>query len=441
MNKSPAYNLSVVLRETGIKADTLRAWERRYGLPEPARTDGGHRLYSERDIATIRWLMARQNEGVRIKQAVNLWKELDAAGQDPLFARPIGSPPAPTPTTHNIDQAAIENFANAWVEACLQFDEERAEQAASQAFGIYPVETVVFQVLLYGLAIIGQRWYENTASVQQEHFASALVTRRLDALIAAAPPPTRPGTILVGCPATEMHTIAPLTLTLMLRQRGWRVVYLGANVPLNRLEETILSLQPNMIILIAQHLTSAAALLEIAEALARKEIRVAFGGLIFNRNPHLQASISGHFLGDQLKNAAESVEDILRSGKPIPAGNVNTEKNQKTLEHYKEKRPLIEHKIFRQHADEPFLFEHIARANQFLAENIESALRLGSLKWIDPELAWVESLIANNNMKPTYLKEYLYNYCKIAAEEMNEFGKPIIEWLCRLDDGLHVEEH
>ena len=50
---TPAYNLKVVLKETGIAADTLRAWERRYGLPMPQRSAGGHRLYSQRDIETI----------------------------------------------------------------------------------------------------------------------------------------------------------------------------------------------------------------------------------------------------------------------------------------------------------------------------------------------------------------------------------------------------
>lgn len=54
LNKSPAYNLKVVVAETGIKPDTLRAWERRYGLPNPHRTEGRHRLYSDYDMATIK---------------------------------------------------------------------------------------------------------------------------------------------------------------------------------------------------------------------------------------------------------------------------------------------------------------------------------------------------------------------------------------------------
>ena len=88
-SKAPTYNLKVVMRETGIKADTLRAWERRYGLPVPERTPGGHRLYSQYDIETIKWLQARQAEGLRINRAVDLWHTMRDSEQDPLLAMPV----------------------------------------------------------------------------------------------------------------------------------------------------------------------------------------------------------------------------------------------------------------------------------------------------------------------------------------------------------------
>ena len=84
LSTTPAYNLKVVLKETGLAADTLRAWERRYGLPMPQRTAGGHRLYSQRDIETIKWLMKRQEEGLSISRAVDLWNEQLSSGTDPL---------------------------------------------------------------------------------------------------------------------------------------------------------------------------------------------------------------------------------------------------------------------------------------------------------------------------------------------------------------------
>src|SRR5512136_1109160 len=84
ISQTPVYNLRVVLKETGLKADVLRAWERRYDLPHPQRTAGRQRLYSDYDIATIKWLKNKQSEGLSISRAVQLWKDLMAAGRDPL---------------------------------------------------------------------------------------------------------------------------------------------------------------------------------------------------------------------------------------------------------------------------------------------------------------------------------------------------------------------
>src|SRR5919202_3525733 len=68
----PVFNTRAVAHETGVPPDTFRAWERRYGVPRPQRTAGGHRLYSERDIAIIRWLRDRTDEGMNISHAVML---------------------------------------------------------------------------------------------------------------------------------------------------------------------------------------------------------------------------------------------------------------------------------------------------------------------------------------------------------------------------------
>jgi DNA-binding transcriptional MerR regulator len=141
MNETtPTFNLKVVLRETGIKPDTLRAWERRYGLPEPQRTSGGHRLYSQRDIDIIKWLIARQDEGLSISKAVKLWRSLKEEGNDPLYmaAYQTADTPALTTTTSSNFSEIRQN----WIQACLRFDEPSAERILTQAFAIYPVAMV-----------------------------------------------------------------------------------------------------------------------------------------------------------------------------------------------------------------------------------------------------------------------------------------------------------
>ena len=135
---NPTYNLKAVVKETGIKPDTLRAWERRYGLPQPSRTSGKHRLYSQQDIDTLKWLVARQEDGLSISRAVNLYRSLEADGQDPLqmpqYA--IGSQPA-APVV--VEGRNIQELRREWLEACLDFDEQKAIAVLNQAFLQPPV--------------------------------------------------------------------------------------------------------------------------------------------------------------------------------------------------------------------------------------------------------------------------------------------------------------
>ena len=232
-NDIPTYNLKVVIQETGLKPDTLRVWERRYGLPDPERTAGGHRLYSERDIAIIKWLQERKAEGLSISRAVALWRQHVEQGEDPLEPEPSSSAlPAAPPA---VQGETLSELQQEWIDACLAFDEQKAEQVLTQAFAQASPETVSVQVLQKGIAAIGAEWYAGKVTVQQEHFASTLVMRRLSALVMASPPPTRPGRILVACPPDENHTIGALLLTFFLRRRGLDVLFLGADVPVDRL--------------------------------------------------------------------------------------------------------------------------------------------------------------------------------------------------------------
>jgi methanogenic corrinoid protein MtbC1 len=428
MKTTPAFNLNVVIRETGIKPDTLRAWERRYGLPQPARSEGGHRLYSERDIGTVHWLIERLEEGLRIKQAVDLWKDLESSGQDPLLIKPTKPQPYLADGGLIRESPSLMDMRNEWVNACMNFDEASAESITNYGFALYPLLTVCFDLLLGGLADIGEAWYKGVASVQQEHFATSLVTRRLNALITASPPPTRTGTILVACSPGDDHTIPALMLTLMFRQQGWRVVYLGANVPKLQFKETIQAVKPVITILTAQHLIAAASLLDLAEYLTQKGLRVAFGGLIFNRNPELTSKIPGYFLGDQLRNAPQKLGEILSVTSPIPETTQRSEVYSSVLELFNEVRSKIEIEVEEYLAEKNIHPEHVTLASHFLSENIEAALKFGNLDLIGSELYWVDHLIENYIPQSETLNLYLLAYHKAIINIMDQRGEPLIQW-------------
>lgn len=427
---TPAFNLKAVLKETGLAADTLRAWERRYGLPVPQRTAGGHRLYSQRDIETIKWLIRRQAEGLSISRAVDLWNEQTASGSDPLTDSVQGTftSTATLLTQFTAPDTTLDSLRARWINACTDFSESTAEQTLNQAFSLFPVEAVCIEILQKGLSEIGELWYENRANVQQEHFASGLAMRRLDALLSASPAPTRNQTVIVGCPPDEWHAFTPLLLSLLLRRRGLNVIYLGANVPVSQFSDTVKDSKADLVILVAQQLTSAATLQQTALALSSSKIPAAFGGRIFSLHPNLSHTISGRFLGPDLSAAMDEIDVILNNKvewpKPITASQMYVAAHQAFVS----KRDQIELTV--KESLEPLAIstEDIKTGIHFLGENITAALQLGDMAYVSAEVEWLKVLLQSYEKHPQQLIHFMETYSQAVYKNINGSGDPIIDW-------------
>jgi DNA-binding transcriptional MerR regulator len=433
IDRTPTFNLKAVIHETGLKPDTLRAWERRYGLPQPKRTQGGHRLYSQRDIDTLRWLMARQDEGLSISRAVSLWRQLESDGQDPLLDPAYALPDSTVAPVFVPEGTALTELREDWMAACLTFDEAKAEQILSYALALYPAETVCFEILVKSLAEIGEGWYGGTVTVQQEHFASELTMRRLEALIAATPAPTRPGRVLIGSAPEDQHTFPGLLLTFLLKQRGWDVVYLGARVPAARLEATVSKVRPSLVILTAQHLHSAAMLLEAARILKDLRVPLAYGGRIFNLIPSLRQRIPGHFLGERLELALKVAEQLLTSSASLPKAEAVSDEYAQALDTFRLNQTLLDAEVWRKLQALGIRAEHLSIANEALSRNVAAALMLGDIDFLCTDIAWVEGLLDNQGIPRDTLGRYVHAYRQAAESHLKGAGRPIVEWLTKLD--------
>jgi len=428
VSRSPAYNLKAVLKKTGIKADVLRAWERRYELPQPHRTPGGHRLYSEYDTETVKWLRARQAEGLSISRAVELWKENLAAGHDPLMEYS----PAPAhfaPERFPVAETRIETLRQNWLEANLAFDSIKVDEILNQAFAIYPVETVCTEILQRGISEIGNYWVHGQASIQQEHFASALASRRLETLISATPRPTHQRTVLVGCPPGERHTFSLLMLSLFLSRRGLRVIYLGADVPLEQLKETYALTQAELIVLAAQQLTTAAQLQSVALALQGGGISLAYGGLIFNQVPRLRERIPAHFLGENLEDAIRLIERLVVAPTVFSTTIHVDETYRAVAQLYREKRPLIEIALLEKLQKDDLHIEHVNETNAYFGNGLSAALELGDPSFLEADLEWVKGLLSGHQLSADRLTLYLAAYSQSVQVELGQAGAPITDWI------------
>jgi DNA-binding transcriptional MerR regulator len=238
LDVQPLYNIKAVAEATGLPPATLRAWERRYGTLTPGRTQSGYRLYSGRDIAILRWLKARIDEGLSISQAIAL---LEHHSQDER--------PRLLPEYRAESWQGLTTGREALLGTLLDFAEIQADRLLEEAFALYSLETVLEHIIAPTLTQIGDLWHKGKASAAAEHFASNYLRRKLDSIINAAPKPVHGRPIVLGCAPEDWHEMGLLVIHLLLRRRGLNSLYLGQNLPESQFVEEMERLRPLMVII------------------------------------------------------------------------------------------------------------------------------------------------------------------------------------------------
>jgi len=424
-DNTPIYNLKAAIHEVGLSAATLRAWESRYGLPHPQRTPGGHRLYSRQDIEMLKWLVERQNEGLSISRAVEMWKTLPEAAQ-------ITSGQTPSPVLiSSTGEVMIDELRDRWVAACSVFDDQAANHALDQAFAMAAPETICSEVLQKGLAQIGERWYTGSISVQQEHFASAIAIRRLNNLLAATTSPTRSGHILAACPPGEEHDFVLLMIAYLLRRGGWDVVYLGSNVPLKDLDATIQSTKPSLVLSTAQTLNSAASLRTMSETVAHQGVPLAYGGGIFVSAPLITHCISGYYLGTEVAKVPQMVERLVAAPPPMPTAQSVSFEYTQTLGRFLQNEAFIVGYVASLMQAEPIEPAHVEIANANLTRMISSALILGDINLLDHSATWLNGMLKNRGLSTFGVMQFYKTYRQAVERYLGDDSGIIQQWLAK----------
>jgi len=407
-SKKPRFNINYILQETGLKADAVRAWERRYRLPQPARSDGGQRLYSEYDLQILLWLIKRQKEGMRISQAVAYWHELNGKGIDPLSSPSKDSQQSALQSSSGANDN-LEELQEQWLKFSFQYDEINAEQILTQAFAQYPVHDVCGELILPGLKKVGELWNKGEISVQQEHFTSEIAARKLQTLISSAPNPVHNQRILLGNPPGENHTIGLLMMALLLKNRGWPIIYLGGNVPLDDLLNTVNESNVDLAVMNASRLITSAALLEAIQILAKNGTPSAFSGWIFSQSEELHKKIPGFYLGNDLCEAVNRVEQLLNNTISVPDIAFQASSYENLILKLHETKPELDNKVLNKMRVQKLEFapEEIILANDDLVVDIMAALKIGDITHILPNLDWVSKLLVNRNVPEPLFRIYL----------------------------------
>jgi DNA-binding transcriptional MerR regulator len=302
----PAHTIHVVAELTGVPAVTLRMWERRYAVVRPARSSGNYRLYSDRDVALLRWLKHAVDGGTPIRQAA-----ADLGRQLAQWEWPSALPSLKSRRVPPRVEGLVRNLFDSLVTA----DERRARAILRQAGAQYDLDTLCLRILTPCLVEIGEAWHRGEIRVAQEHFASAFLRAHLLSLYQAYP--LRRGALraFVGCAPSEQHEIGALMVAVFLRRRGFRVDYLGANLETSDLVDYTRAQRPALVALSATTEGPALALERTVAGLARlcpSNPLIGFGGRAFNLDPDLRLRPPGQFLGEDAAQGASVALQILK---------------------------------------------------------------------------------------------------------------------------------
>lgn len=300
----PIYNIKAVSRLVGMLPVTLRAWERRYGLPTPSRGDQGYRLYSEYDLGTLRWLKNQLNLGMSISRAVSALHELRSSGRDPAIVAATVTSAPPT---------AIPLLAKQLQEAVLAFNDGSASEILRRALTLYPIDQVLSEIITPVMIEIGEMWHQGKIAIAVEHYATQFVMQHLLTMLSTISAPTRPGVIVAACAPGETHQIGILMLVVLLRWNGWEVKFLGPDLKLDRLQEALTPICPVLLLFSATRVENGKALLELTtelEKFPRPHPLVVFGGSAFNQL-RLPESLPALTVNAPLQKTVKFIEALL----------------------------------------------------------------------------------------------------------------------------------
>ena len=302
------FNIGAVTRMTGIPITTLHAWERRYGFPHSsARTLGGHRLYSEKDVTLLRCVKAQIEQGITASQAVIAVHKMDQEGRLP--AEPAIETPLPV-TPLSAAPAGHVQLA----EALYQHDLMRADQLMGEMLAFYSPEEITLNVIGPVLAELGEAWAGGHITVTDEHLASNYLRQRLLMWLVTGPPARQARPIVLACAPGEWHEGSLLMLGVLLRRRGWPVAYLGQDVPFADLAGFVEQIRPGALVLVGMVQETAILLAGWPQWIkqANGKPLVAFAGRAFVVHPELQSQVPGLYLGDTIQAGLARLEELLR---------------------------------------------------------------------------------------------------------------------------------
>ncbi|MCS7282766.1 MAG: cobalamin-dependent protein [Anaerolineae bacterium] len=325
----------------------------------------------------------------------------------------------------------LEQLRDAWVAACLAFDEPAAESVFQQALTAFPPEAVCLEVLRAGLAWIGEAWYRGDATVHQEHFASHLAARQVQALLAETPFPAHSDFILIVCPSGEYHAFGPLLLAYLLRRNGWRVVYLGADLPVEETKAAVHRANPRWVVVSAHHLPPVVGIQALGRLLRDMKVPLAYGGRVFNQVPALRSRVLGYFLGQRMEETPVRLAEWATCPPPLPDTPLEDEAIRRARNAFLGQEWDIRARVLPLLSLHPLPLGLPEWLVDYTFSHIRAALILGDITLADAYIDWLRGLRDGLSLPAEWVDPFLEALRRGVRQCLGEEGAPILEWLER----------
>lgn len=228
------HTIGVVARRTGLKPDLIRAWERRYGAVEPARSEGRHRLYSDADVERLTLLKAAVEGGRSIGRVAERPNEelLELIAADRAAAVPAPKPPPWTGAgSGDRGRETAEEIVAACLEAVRDLDGVALEAHLERGVVVLSMSELLLGVVEPLMRRIGELWHRGDLRPIHEHLASGVVRTFVGALGSGRPRVSGAPVLVVTTPTGQRHELGALMVAACAREEGWEVVYLGSELP------------------------------------------------------------------------------------------------------------------------------------------------------------------------------------------------------------------
>jgi MerR family transcriptional regulator, light-induced transcriptional regulator len=224
------YRIQNAAELCGVPPATLRAWERRYGVPVPRRTAAAYRLYSADDVELVRRMRELVDGGVSAAEA----------------ARTVLAAPAPLADDFNTAADGADLARTRLLSATQRYDAATLDAELTRLAMLLDAQTMYERVLSPLVVEVGRRWEEGVLSVAQEHLLSERVEAVLRASLRALERTEGP-VVLLACVEDEAHVIGMLGAALRFAASGARTVVLGAMTPPSAIADAVRSMAPRAV--------------------------------------------------------------------------------------------------------------------------------------------------------------------------------------------------